>query len=104
MSINNESNIFEENNLYIHGNSLKNTINKITSEFYNLYNYAIENEDGLESLISDLKVDDIYIKTIEEDVEEIIKENRDKISNKKKIFNLDKNIKSEHFEEKVDFF
>jgi hypothetical protein len=90
--------------LYIHGNSLKNTINKITSEFNNLYNNAIENIDDFESLISDLKVDDIYIKTIEEDVEEIIKENRDKISNKKKIFNLDKNIKSDHFEEKVHFF
>ena len=34
--------------------------------------------------------DDIYIKTIEEDVEEIINENRIKITNKKKIFNLDK--------------
>jgi len=34
---------------------------------------------------------DIYIKTIEEDVEEIIIENREKITSKKRIFNLDKN-------------
>jgi hypothetical protein len=51
-------------------------------------------------LIFYFSTSDIYIKTIEEDVEEIISENREKIINKKKIFNLDKN-KSILSEEKV---
>lgn len=89
----NESNIFEENDLYIQGNTLKNSIFNIKSEFDLMKSEILlrENQQFIESLFLDISTDDIYTKTIEEDVEEIIKENREKISNKKKIFNLDKN-------------
>jgi RNase P subunit RPR2 len=89
----NESNIFEENDLYILGNTLKNSIFQIKSEFDQLKSDLLlqENQQFIDSLYLDISTDDIYTKTIEEDVEEIIKENREKIANKKKIFNLDKN-------------
>ena len=81
----NESEIFEYNNLFIEGFNFKCKISEILDEFSNL------NEGVIQEPIS---VSDLYEKTIEEEIEELIKNEREKIL-KKKIFNLHKDQSKE---------
>ena len=50
----NESDVFEENNLYIQGLTLKNTLNYIFEEFQNIFK-EIHKEDIDKSEYEDLK-------------------------------------------------
>lgn len=85
----NESEIYEQNSLYIEGFHLKCRVNEILEEFDCL-------GDELEGVtLIPPKVDSIYEKSIEEDIEDIIKQEREKIV-KKKIFNLHKDRSEEH--------
>jgi hypothetical protein len=91
MSVN-ESDIFEENDLYINGSIYKNTVSKTFNEFNSMIadlESTMSNSE-INTLQDILNTDDIYINTLEEDVEAIINDNREKITGRKKIFNLDK--------------
>ena len=48
---------------------------------------------NIKKIIKNLDVSDIYICSLEEEVDKIITENKEKIIGKKKIFNLDKDLK-----------
>jgi len=56
MSIN-ESDIFEENNLYIHGNTLKNTIELIREKFESIYKDILTTDTSInnETIENDLE-------------------------------------------------
>ena len=94
----NETKFFEENNLYISGKIFKQSLLKINKDFDLLENiFRKEEYDSLK--INDiLSIDDIKINSLEEDVQNIIKETTSSISDSKqknkKIFVL-KNDKEE---------
>ena len=94
----NETKFFEENNLYISGKIFKQSLLKINKDFDLLENiFKKEEYDSLK--INDiLSIDDIKINSLEEDVQNIIKETTSSISDSKqknkKIFVL-KNDKEE---------
>ena len=68
----NESQFFEENNLYISGKIFKKSLEEINDEFDKLEN--LFTKENLDSINNDLLIDDIKINSLEEDVENIIKE------------------------------
>lgn len=90
----NESQFFEENDLYISGIVFKNSLKDINNEFNSFEKVFKENnDDNIDSILS---VDDIKINSLEQDVEKILKETSNSImeGKHKKIFVL-KNTKEE---------
>ena len=101
----NESQIFEENNLYISGKVFKQSLLKINTEFDELENLFKKEEFNSFDIKEELSIDDIKINSLEEDVETIIKKTinyiyENKIKNKK-IFVL-KNEKEKNNEEEIN--
>ena len=94
----NESKFFEENNLYISGKVFKESLSKINNDFDTLENLLKKEEYESLNKNNILSIDDIKINSLEEDVENIIKETTNLISDSKqknkKIFVL-KNDKEE---------
>jgi len=94
----NESKFFEENNLYISGKVFKESLSKINNDFDTLENLFKKEEYESLNINDILSIDDIKINSLEEDVENIIKETTNLISDSKqknkKIFVL-KNDKEE---------
>ena len=94
----NESKFFEENNLYISGKVFKESLSKINNDFDTLENLFKKEEYESLNINGILSIDDIKINSLEEDVENIIKETTNLISDSKqknkKIFVL-KNDKEE---------
>ena len=94
----NESKFFEENNLYISGKIFKQSLSKINTDFDSLENLFKKEEYESLNINDILSIDDIKINSLEEDVENIIKETTNLISDSKqknkKIFVL-KNDKEE---------
>ena len=94
----NESQFFEENNLYISGKIFKQSLSKINIEFDEIENLFKKEEFQSLNLKDELSIDDIKINSLEEDVENIIKTTTSSISDiknkNKKIFIL-KNDKKE---------
>ena len=94
----NESKFFEENNLYISGKVFKESLSKINNDFDTLENLFKKEEYESLNINDILSIDDIKINSLEEDVENIIKEATNLISDSKqknkKIFVL-KNDKEE---------
>ena len=103
----NESQFFEENNLYISGKVFKESLSKINSEF-DLFENIFKKEEyqtfNTFNIEEELSIDDIKINSLEEDVENIIKETTNSISESKnknkKIFILKNNKDKEEKEEK----
>lgn len=112
----NESDLFEENDLYIVGNKLKDSTNKILSEFDLLFETVFQKEKCSNEELKEIDItyvllfiffkisvfiylynrtQDIYIKSIEEDIQQIIDDNKEKINKKKKIFSLEKKKNNE---------
>ena len=77
----NESQFFEENNLYISGKIFKKSLEDINNEFDSLEK-LFEKED-LENIKNDLSIDDIKINDLEEDVENLIKNTISSVSDEK---------------------
>ena len=98
----NESQIFEENNLYISGKVFKQSLLKINTEFDELENLFKKEEFNSFDIKEELSIDDIKINSLEEDVENIIKKTINSVSENKqknkKIFVL-KNEKEKNNEE-----
>jgi hypothetical protein len=94
----NESLIFEENNLYISGKVFKQSLLKINTEFDELEKLFTKEEFQSFDVKEELSIDDIKINSLEEDVENIIKNTINSVSDNKpknkKIFVL-KNEKEE---------
>ena len=94
----NESKFFEENNLYISGKVFKESLSKINNDFDTLENLFKKEEYESLNINDILSIDHIKINSLEEDVENIIKETTNLISDSKqknkKIFVL-KNDKEE---------
>ena len=96
----NESKFFEENNLYISGKVFKESLSKINNDFDTLENLFKKEEYESLNINDILSIDDIKINSLEEDVENIIKETTNLISDSKqknkKIFVLknDKEVKN----------
>ena len=63
----NESQFFEENNLYISGKIFKKSLEEINDEFDKLEN--LFTKENLDSINNELLIDDIKINSLEEDVE-----------------------------------
>ena len=77
----NESQFFEENNLYISGKIFKNSLQEINKEFDELEKlFTKENFDNIEN---DLLIDDIKINSLEDDVENLIKNTINSVSEEK---------------------
>ena len=77
----NESQFFEENNLYISGKIFKNSLQEINKEFDELENlFTKENFDNIDN---DLLIDDIKINSLEDDVENLIKNTINSVSEEK---------------------
>ena len=94
----NESQIFEENNLYISGKVFKQSLSKINTEFDELEKLFKKEEFQSFDIREELSVDDIKINSLEEEVENTIKKTINSVldtkSKNKKIFVL-KNEKEE---------
>jgi len=94
----NESLIFEENNLYISGKVFKQSLLKINTEFDELEKLFAKEEFQSFDVKEELSIEDIKINSLEEDVENIIKNTINSVSDNKpknkKIFVL-KNEKEE---------
>ena len=94
----NETKFFEENNLYISGKVFKESLSKINNDFDTLENLFKKEEYESLNINDILSIDHIKINSLEEDVENIIKETTNLISDSKqknkKIFVL-KNDKEE---------
>ena len=101
----NESQIFEENNLYISGKVFKQSLSKINSEFEELSNLFKKEEFQSFDINEELSIDDIKINSLEDDVENIIKSTINSVSNhknnNKKIFIL-KSEKKEKEENNIN--
>ena len=76
----NESQFFEENNLYISGKIFKQSLSKINTEFDEIENLFKKEEFQSFNLKDELSIDDIKINSLEEDVENIIKTTTSSIS------------------------
>ena len=94
----NESLVFEENNLYISGKVFKQSLLKINTEFDELEKLFTKEEFQSFDIKEELSIEDIKINSLEEDVENIIKNTINSVSDNKpknkKIFVL-KNEKEE---------
>lgn len=77
----NESQFFEENDLYILGKTFKASLEDINNEFDKLEN--LFTKENLESIKNDLLIDDIKINSLEDDVENLIKSTISSISDSK---------------------
>ena len=77
----NESQFFEENNLYISGKIFKKSLEDINNEFDNLE--KLFTKESLDNVINDLLIDDIKINSLEEDVEKIIKDTINSVTDAK---------------------
>ena len=101
----NESQIFEENNLYISGKVFKQSLLKINTEFDELEKLFKKEEFNSFDIKEELSIDDIKINSLEEDVETIIKKTINSVSENKsknkKIFVL-KNEKEKNNEEEIN--
>ena len=101
----NESQIFEENNLYISGKVFKQSLLKINTEFDELEKLFKKEEFNSFDIKEELSIDDIKINSLEEDVETIIKKTINSVSENKsknkKIFVL-KNEKEKNNEEELN--
>ena len=101
----NESQIFEENNLYISGKVFKQSLLKINTEFDELEKLFKKEEFNSFDIKEELSIDDIKINSLEEDVENIIKKTINSVSDNKqknkKIFVL-KNEKEKNNEEEIN--
>ena len=101
----NESQIFEENNLYISGKVFKQSLLKINTEFDELEKLFKKEEFNSFDIKEELSIDDIKINSLEEDVETIIKKTINSVSENKpknkKIFVL-KNEKEKNNEEEMN--
>ena len=89
----NDSQFFEENDLYISGTVFKNSLKDINNEFNSFEKILMDKNPDMDSILS---VDDIKINSLEQDVEKILKETSNSIieGKHKKIFVL-KNAKEE---------
>ena len=94
----NETKFFEENNLYISGKVFKESLSKINNDFDTLENLFKKEEYNSLWMNDILSIEDIKINSLEEDVQNIINETTNSISDSKqknkKIFVL-KNDKEE---------
>ena len=94
----NETKFFEENNLYISGKIFKQSLSKINTDFDSLENLFKKEEYNSLWMNDILSIEDIKINSLEEDVQNIINETTNSISDSKqknkKIFVL-KNDKEE---------
>ena len=101
----NESQIFEENNLYISGKVFKQSLLKINTEFDELEKLFKKEVFNSFDIKEELSIDDIKINSLEEDVETIIKKTINSVSENKsknkKIFVL-KNEKEKNNEEEIN--
>ena len=101
----NESQIFEENNLYISGKVFKQSLIKINTEFDELEKLFKKEVFNSFDIKEELSIDDIKINSLEEDVETIIKKTINSVSENKsknkKIFVL-KNEKEKNNEEEIN--
>ena len=101
----NESQIFEENNLYISGKVFKQSLLKINTEFEEFEKLFKKEEFNSFDIKEELSIDDIKINSLEEDVENIIKKTINSVSDNKqknkKIFVL-KNEKEKNNEEEIN--
>ena len=77
----NESQFFEENNLYISGKIFKNSLEQINNDFEKLED--LFNTKSFENIKNDLLIDDIKINSLEEDVEKLIKNTISSVSDAK---------------------
>ena len=77
----NESQFFEENDLYILGKTFKASLEEINNEFDKLEN--LFNKENLESIKNNLLIDDIKINSLEDDVENLIKSTISSVSDSK---------------------
>ena len=84
----NESQFFEENNLYISGKIFKKSLEDINNEFETLEN--LFTKENFENIKNDLIIEDIKINSLEEDVQNLIKNTINSVSDAKhkKIFIL----------------
>ena len=76
-----ESQFFEENNLYISGKIFKKSLEEINDEFDKLE--ELFTKESLNDINNDLLIDDIKINSLEEDVENIIKETINSVTDAK---------------------
>ena len=77
----NESQFFEENNLYILGKTFKKSLSGINDEFDKLENLFTKEE--FNNIENDLLIDDIKINSLEDEVENLIKNTINSVSDSK---------------------
>lgn len=97
----NESKIYEYNNLYIEGFHFKCSLSKILEDFEKMGLQTQAQTTSL-SLLPPPSSEDLYEKTIEEEIDELINQERLKIM-KKKIFNLHKDNSKINVNENLDY-
>ena len=100
----NESQFFEENNLYISGKIFKQSLIEINTEFVSFQSLLEKEEFQKLDIIKDLSIDDIKINSLEEDVENIIKSTLNTVadSKHKKLFVLKNDKENNEKEEKEE--
>lgn len=100
----NESQFFEENNLYISGKIFKQSLTEINTEFVSFQSLFEKEEFQKLDIIKDLSIDDIKINSLEEDVENIIKSTLNTVadSKHKKLFVLKNDKENNEKEEKEE--
>ena len=100
----NESQFFEENNLYISGKIFKQSLIEINTEFVSFQSLFEKEEFQKLDIIKDLSIDDIKINSLEEDVENIIKSTLNTVadSKHKKLFVLKNDKENNEKKEKEE--
>ena len=100
----NESQFFEENNLYISGKIFKQSFAEINTEFVSFQSLFEKEEFQKLDIIKDLSIDDIKINSLEEDVENIIKSTLNTVadSKHKKLFVLKNDKENNEKKEKEE--
>ena len=100
----NESQFFEENNLYISGKIFKQSLTEINTEFVSFQSLFEKEEFQKLNITKDLSIDDIKINSLEEDVENIIKSTLNTVadSKHKKLFVLKNDKENNEKEEKEE--
>ena len=100
----NESQFFEENNLYISGKIFKQSLTEINTEFVSFQSLFEKEEFQKLDIIKDISIDDIKINSLEEDVENIIKSTLNTVadSKHKKLFVLKNDKENNEKKEKEE--
>ena len=100
----NESQFFEENNLYISGKIFKQSLTEINTEFVSFQSLFEKEEFQKLNITKDLSIDDIKINSLEEDVENIIKSTLNTVadSKHKKLFVLKNDKENNEKKEKEE--